>query len=105
MEAPISIKTVAALIDATSTIEKKIVGIRYITAEGHPREMKISKRASVKKKPGSHSKKRNSPNMKDNGLIQIIDHTQGEEIPKTLFLYGIIGFNPDGDLDNLFDVL
>jgi len=104
----ISIKTVAALIDATAHVEHKLVAIEYVTADGYLRQMLISKRIPSRKKTSSTSKPaktRAKANVKMNGLIEVLDHTQGESIPKTLSLYCIIGFNPDGNLNHLFPVI
>lgn len=105
----VNIRTVAAQIDATGFIDQgKRVGIRYVTMEGEIREMIISKRVGKKRKGTSQkndAEGRKKPNAKREGLLQIVDHTRELDEAKTIFLYGIIGFNPDGDLNHLYPVL
>lgn len=101
----ISIKTVAALIDHTAQEEGSRVSVKYVTKDGYIREMVISKRKSIPKKKTVPSEPvRKKANVKMNGLIQILDHSHGEAIAKTLFLYGIIGFNPSGNLNQFIPV-
>jgi len=102
----IDLKTLSAEIDSTGTVEKgRKLGIKYVNAKGEIREMVVSKRVKRAQKPIKAAKTRSkaSPNMKNNALIPIIDHTDGEKA-KDLFLFAIIGFNPDGKTDNFFPI-
>ncbi len=41
--------------------------------------------------------------MKKNGLFPIIDHSDMGQA-KDLFIYGILAYHPDGDMNNLIKV-
>ncbi len=102
----IDLKTLSAEIDSTGTVEKgRKLGIKYVNAKGEIREMVVSKRVKSVRKADKTAKpkSKSSPHMKNNALIPIIDHTDGEKA-KDLFLFGIIGFNPDGNTDNFFPI-
>jgi hypothetical protein len=101
------LKTVAAAIDATGTVESgTMVGIRYVNARGEIKEMQISKRVASRKKTKAKAKGKSSgePNRKVSALIPIVDHTDGDQF-KDLFLFGIIAFDPDGDLSTFYPVI
>lgn len=101
----VSIKTVAAAIDATGSTEKgTMVGIRYVNSTGDIREMQVSKRGYSKPVKNQKIRKSSQPNRKISALIPIVDHTDGDQF-KDLFLFGIIGFDPDGDLATFYPVI
>lgn len=97
----VDLKTVGRLIDETAWQKDKAVAIRYVTQKGEIKEMVVSKA----KKPGHHRKtdipgikqKYVSTNVKEKALVKVSDHTDSGRY-KSLFLFGIIGFNPDGNL-------
>lgn len=87
------LKTVTSLLDAG-----KVLGVRYVKADGEIVEMLVGKRTPVVSS-GSKSSERTkaAPHMKTRALIPVRDHgNQGQF--KNLLLWGIIGFNPDGKL-------
>ena len=95
------LKTVARLIDATATEDRgKAIAIRYVTESGEIREMLVSKPM----KPGHKTQVVNTtqrrvvaPRIKEQALIQVHDHTDMGQY-KSLFLFSIIAFNPEGNL-------
>lgn len=106
----IDLKTVAAEIDATGNIDLgRQVAIKYVTAKGNIRKMVVSKRNPVNQVKGYHKSEtsapaRKNPHMKDNALIPVIDHAEDGQA-KNLFLFGIIGFNPNPNADVYYPII
>ena len=98
----VPIKTVLAEIDSTGTVEKgRRIAIRYVGADGYIRPMIVSKRVKDQQSRGGEKQAKKAPHMKDSFLIPIIDHTDGDK-PKDLFAGGIIGYNPQGDIETFY---
>ena len=103
----VDLKEVTAIIDATGSVDKgRKVAIRYVNGKGEIREMIVSKRSSERRRMPSTQEKpaRAKPHYRDNALIPILDHS-AEGQPKNIFLFGIIGFNPDPDTSHFYPIL
>jgi len=102
----VELKEVAAIIDATGTVDRgRRVAIKYVNAQGDIRKMIISKRAGRRASRPALGELRNrkKPHYRDKALIPILDHSS-EGQPKNIFLFGIIGFNPDPDLSKFYPI-
>lgn len=103
----IPLKTVLAEIDATGTEDVgRRIAIRYVCSKGHIRPMIISKRKAKtqQERGGNSSRPKSNPHYKNNYLIPIIDHTHHDQA-KDLFALGIIGFNPEPDIDLFYPII
>lgn len=97
----VELKTVARAIDATGFENKgKSVAIRYVKEDGEIRDMLVSKAIRPKRRRTGDGATRAlfvNTNYKEKALIKIMDHTDSARY-KTVFLFGIIAFNPAGNL-------
>lgn len=103
----IDLKTVLAEIDATAWVESgRQIAIRYVSKDGNIRPMIISKRRPMRSVDSQLEAKRPKakPHFKNNYLIPVIDHTDHDKA-KDLFAGGIIGFNPEPDIEKFFPII
>lgn len=96
----VSRHTVTAAIDASAYVENRWLALRYVKPDGSVKDMVVKKKKLERKKGAS--KKAGSYRVKENSLIRIID--KNGDTPKSLFLFAIIGFNPYGDVTNMYRV-
>lgn len=95
------LKTVTRLIDATGFDQRgQAIAIRYVREDGQVKDMLVSKA----KKPGhkSANRKASTQNVglntrKAQAMLLISDHTEHGRY-KSLFMFAIVAFNPDGNL-------
>ena len=92
------LKTVTGLLDAG-----KVLAVRYVKASGEITELLVSKRRPSGSRPTNASKNKASPHMKSRALIPVRDHTNQGQF-KNLLLWGIIGFNPTGEMKDWYSI-
>lgn len=98
----VSRNTVTAAIDASAYVENRWLALRYVKPDGSIKDMVVKKTKAARKSLSAKEKKEASYRVKENSLVRIID--KNGEIPKSLFLFAIIGFNPYGDVTNMYRV-
>lgn len=92
------LKTVARAIDATIDTQRP-VAVRYVDASGKISSRLVSKATGKRRSDGTSSRRSTAPRMKESALLHVRDHTSRGQI-RHLFLFGIIGWNQNGDTNN-----
>jgi hypothetical protein len=101
--AVVSRKEVLAAIDATAHAQPNAeawVALRYVKKDGSIGEYIVQK--SKSKRPRSNRKQATTNYLvRNRGLIRVVDQ---HDRPKSLFIFGIIGFNPHGNTTQFHQV-